>query len=82
MRKPGPGGIEKPRGNPDRLHATYALFAVLLAILASFLPARPAHAFLEALQCGMDPLYDMCIGIEIERVADPLKPGAVRDTAF
>lgn len=76
------GEADQPSNSSIRGSGVQQVFVVLFAILSLIIPARPAHAFLEGLQCEMDPLYDMCIGIEIERTADPMERGAIRDTAF
>ncbi|MBO6716335.1 MAG: hypothetical protein JJ913_00110 [Rhizobiaceae bacterium] len=44
--------------------------------------ATPSHAFLEALWCEMDPLYDLCLTRRIEQIGETLPPGATRDRSL
>lgn len=63
-------------------HATRRGASVIaLAALALFTAPPPAHAFLDALTCGMDPLYDLCVSFEIEERAGDLPRGFQRDRA-
>lgn len=58
------------------------VFGSGLAVAAFFVATAPAGAFLEGLICGMDPLYDLCVSIEIENQGSDLRPGFQRDRAF